>query len=49
MPLHRIPALEKRIRQTGFINMSAAVWNDLVRPGIIAPAPGWGRLLEGRK
>jgi hypothetical protein len=29
--------------------MSAEVWNDLVRPGIIPPVQGWGRLLAGMK
>jgi hypothetical protein len=29
--------------------MSAEVWNDLVRPGIIPSVQGWGRLLAGMK
>jgi hypothetical protein len=29
--------------------MSAEVWNDLVRPGIISPVEGWGKLLANEK
>jgi len=45
MSLHVIPALEEEFGKPAFTNMSAEVWNDLVRPGIIAPVQGWGRLL----
>ena len=48
MSLHVIPALENEFRKPAFTNMSVEVWNDLVRPGIIAPVQGWGRLLTER-
>jgi arylmalonate decarboxylase len=47
MSLHVIPAIEEEYGKPAFTNMSAEVWNDLVRPGIIAPVQGWGRLLAG--
>jgi maleate cis-trans isomerase len=49
MALHVIPAIEEEYGKPAFTNMSAEVWNDLVRPGIIAPVQGWGRLLAGMK
>ena len=49
MSLHVIPAIEDEFGKPAFINMSAEVWNALVRPGIIAPVQGWGRLLAGMK
>jgi len=49
MSLHVIPAIEEEYGKPAFTNMSAEVWNDLVRPGIIAPVQGWGRLLAGMK
>lgn len=45
MALHVIPALEEEFGKPAFTNMSAEVWNDLIRPGIIPPVQGWGRLL----
>lgn len=45
MSLHVIPALEEEFGKPAFTNMSVEVWNDLVRPGVIAPVKGWGRLL----
>ena len=48
MSLHVVPALEKEFGKPAFTNMSAEVWHDLVRPGIIAPVQGWGRLLASR-
>jgi maleate cis-trans isomerase len=45
MSLHVIPALEEEFGKPAFTNLSAEVWNDLVRPGIIPPIKGWGRLL----
>jgi maleate isomerase len=45
MSLHVIPALEEEFGKPAFTNLSAEVWNDLVRPGIIPPVKGWGRLL----
>lgn len=47
MSLHVIPALEKEFAKPAFTNMSVEVWNNLVRPGIIPPVQGWGRLLAG--
>ena len=49
MALHVIPAIEEEYGKPAFTNMSAEVWNDLVRPGIIPPVQGWGRLLAGGK
>jgi maleate isomerase len=49
MSLHVIPALEEEFGKPAFTNMSAEVWNDLVRPGIIPPVQGWGRLLANAK
>jgi maleate isomerase len=48
MALHVIPALEEEFGKPAFTNMSAEVWNDLVRTGIIPPVQGWGRLLATR-
>jgi arylmalonate decarboxylase len=45
MSLHVIPALEEEFGKPAFTNMSVEVWNDLVRPGVIPPVKGWGRLL----
>ncbi|MGH7843986.1 MAG: hypothetical protein ACREQW_02280 [Candidatus Binatia bacterium] len=45
LSLHVIPALEEEFGKPAFTNLSTEVWNDLVRPGIIAPVQGWGRLL----
>jgi len=45
MSLHVIPALEEEFDKPAFTNMSAEVWNNLVRPGVIPPIVGWGRLL----
>ena len=49
MSLHVIPAIEEEFGKPAFTNMSAEVWNDLVRPGIIPPVQGWGKLLAGVK
>jgi maleate cis-trans isomerase len=49
MSLHVIPAIEEEYGKPAFTNMSAEVWNDLVRPGIIPPVQAWGRLLAGIK
>lgn len=48
LSLHVIPALEQEFDKPAFTNMSVEVWNDLVRPGIIPPVQGWGRLLANR-
>jgi maleate cis-trans isomerase len=47
--LHVVPALEEEFGKPAFTNLSAEVWNELVRPGIIPPVQGWGRLLAGKK
>jgi len=49
MALHVIPAIEDEFGKQAFTNMSAEVWNDLIRPGIIPPVQGWGKLLAGEK
>ena len=49
MALHVIPAIEDEFGKPAFTNMSTEVWNDLVRPGIIPPVQGWGKLLAGGK
>jgi maleate cis-trans isomerase len=49
MSIHVIPALEDEFAKPTFTNMSAEVWNDLVRPGIIPPVEGWGCLLANRR
>jgi maleate isomerase len=49
MSMHVIPALEDEFGKPTFTNMSAEVWNDLVRPGIIPPVEGWGCLLANRR
>lgn len=45
MSLHAVPAIEKEFGKPAFTNLSAEVWNNLVRPGIIPPVQGWGKLL----
>lgn len=45
MSLHVVPALEEEFGKPAFTNLTTEVWHDLVRPGIIAPVQGWGRLL----
>ena len=49
MALHVIPAIEAEFGKPAFTNMSAEVWYDLVRTGIIPPLKGWGKLLAGEK
>ena len=49
MALHVIPAVEAEFGKPAFTNMSAEVWYDLVRTGIIPPVKGWGKLLAGEK
>lgn len=45
MSLHVVPALEEEFGKPAFTNLTSEVWHDLVRPGIIPPVQGWGRLL----
>jgi maleate cis-trans isomerase len=49
MALHVIPTLEEEYGKPTFTNMSAEVWNDLIRPGIIPPVEGWGCLLANQR
>jgi maleate cis-trans isomerase len=49
MSLHVIPAVEEEFGKPTFTNLSAEVWNNLVRPGIIPPVKGWGCLLAGNR
>jgi len=49
MSLHAIPAVEDEFGKPTFTNMSAEVWNDLIRPGIIPPVKGWGCLLANQQ
>ena len=49
MSLHVIPAVEEEFGKATFTNLSAEVWNNLVRPGIIPPVQGWGCLLAGNR
>jgi maleate isomerase len=48
MALHVIPMIEAEFGKPTFTNLSAEVWNGLVRPGVIDPVQGWGRLLAAR-
>jgi len=43
--LHVVPAVEAEFGKPAFTNLTAEIWNDLVRPGIIPPVKGWGKLL----
>ena len=45
MSLHAIPAVEVEFAKPAFSNLSLEVWNNLIRPGVIAPVHGWGELL----
>lgn len=47
--LHVIPALEEEFGKPVLTNLSAEIWNALVRPGVIEPIQHWGRLLAGGK
>jgi maleate cis-trans isomerase len=49
MALHVIPAIEEEFGKPAFTNMSAEVWYELIRPGIIPPVKGWGKLLAGER
>jgi maleate isomerase len=49
MSLHTIPAIEEEFGKPVLTNLNAEVWNNLVRPGVIEPIKGWGRLLAGSK
>jgi len=45
MSLHAIPAVEEEFAKPAFTNLSLEVWNNLIRPAVIAPVQGWGKLL----
>ncbi len=45
MSLHAICAVEEEFAKLTVTNLSLEVWHNLIRPGIIAPVRGWGRLL----
>jgi arylmalonate decarboxylase len=45
MSLHAITAVEEEFAKPAFTNLSLEVWNNLIRPGVIAPVHGWGKLL----
>jgi arylmalonate decarboxylase len=45
MSLHAIPAVEAEFGKPTFSNLSLEVWNNLIRPAVIAPVYGWGKLL----
>ena len=44
MSLHAITAVEEEFGKPAFSNLSLEVWHNLIRPGIIPPVRGWGRL-----
>ena len=46
MALHAVPVLEEEFGKPVFTNLSAEVWNGLVRTKIIDPVQGWGTLLS---
>ena len=43
--LHTVPALEEEFGKPTFNNLNVEVWNNLIRPGVIPPVQGWGKLL----
>jgi maleate cis-trans isomerase len=45
MSLHAIPAIEEEFKKPVLTNLSAEVWEVLVKPRVIPPVEGWGRLL----
>jgi maleate cis-trans isomerase len=45
MALHVIPMIEAEFGKVTMTNLTAEVWNGLVRPGVIPPVRDWGRLL----
>ena len=42
---HAIVPIEEQYGKAVFTNNNTEVWNNLVRPGVIPPIQGWGRLL----
>jgi arylmalonate decarboxylase len=45
MSLHALPAVEEEFGKPAFSNLSLEVWHNLIRPGVIPPVQGWGKLL----
>jgi maleate cis-trans isomerase len=48
MSLHVIPALEEEFGKPVLTNLNSEIWNALIRPGVIEPVQGWGRLVAAR-
>ncbi|HLG74511.1 MAG TPA: hypothetical protein VK009_29170 [Chloroflexota bacterium] len=48
LSLHVVPALEEEFGKPVLTNLTAEVWNALVRPGVIEPVKNWGKLLASR-
>jgi arylmalonate decarboxylase len=48
MSLHAIPAVEEEFGKPAFTNLSLEVWHNLIRPAVIPPVHGWGKLLAQR-
>jgi maleate cis-trans isomerase len=48
MSLHAIPAVEEEFGKPAFSNLSLEVWHNLIRPEVIPPVHGWGKLLAQR-
>jgi maleate cis-trans isomerase len=48
LSIHVIPALEEEFGKPVLTNLNAEIWNALVRPGVIEPVKGWGKLLATR-
>jgi maleate cis-trans isomerase len=46
--LQAIPAVEEEFGKPTLTNLSAEVWAYLVKPGIVPPVQGWGRLLANQ-
>ena len=42
---HAIVPIEEQYGKTVFTNYNTEVWSSLVRPGVIPPIQGWGKLL----
>lgn len=42
---HTIVPVEEKYGKVVFTNYNTEVWNNLVRPGVIPPIQGWGKLL----
>ncbi|HEX6511964.1 MAG TPA: hypothetical protein VF157_06685 [Chloroflexota bacterium] len=49
LSLHTVPALENEFGKPVLTNLTAEVWNALVRPGVIEPVQHWGTLLRSGK